>query len=129
MAIGTESTEPLARVIKDEMSDDILQRLLKGPAYRIFFDESKGHLLAMQEFEERTDRTSSDQEFQQLKARAHTMKGGAGFFKFKAIQEICGKLEHLFERGYSVERAGECRNLISQLRSECQALPAPEKPE
>lgn len=110
------------------MSDDLEKKLLAGAAYRIFFDELKKHVDATRAV---FDSELVEDALKEAMGRYHTIRGGAGFFKFTVISELAGKLECALQEATAEKitpRLEELKGLNSALAQEAEKLPPPAAP-
>lgn len=108
------------------MDDDIEMRLLRGSAYRIFFEELHKHLDQTRHISEWSALPGSDTVYEAC-ARFHTIKGGAGFFQLKDIALLAGRLEDLLHSPREVLN-GELptvRTLVGELCDLADKIPEP----
>lgn len=110
------------------MSDDLEKKLLAGAAYRIFFDELKKHVAATRTV---FDGELADDNLKEAMGRFHTIRGGAGFFKFSMISELAGKLECALQDSTTEQvalRREELQAFNEALAKEADKLPPPAVP-
>ena len=108
------------------MSDDLEKKLLAGAAYRIFMDELTKHLDATAALFASTD--WSPEQLQEASGRFHTIRGGAGFFRFTKLASLAGELETLLGGNAPEALANDLELLLSlsnDLRLEAESLPPP----
>ena len=114
------------------MSSSSESKLLLGGAYRIFHAEILKHISESQSLLEDISRTLSIEEMKGLGARFHTIRGGAGFFRFVEIADTARQLEELLlkraEESGAPERVVLARALFSDLQNKVSDLPPPTKP-
>jgi chemotaxis protein histidine kinase CheA len=107
-------------------SSDLEAKLLRGAAYRIFFDEVQKHLDGITVLCDRAE--LSAQEVAEAAGRFHTIKGGAGFFKLVELAGVAGALENGLKGVAPAqirEKLCELEPLLVRLRAAVAALPQP----
>jgi len=107
-----------------KMTEDIEKKLLAGAAYSIFFEEVQRHI-ASSKILERDALTVEERK--ELSMRFHTIKGGAGFFKMKALSEHAGKLETLLMSPGTQGCFPEARELYKEICEIAKSMPEPVK--
>lgn len=108
-------------------SSDLEAKLLRGAAYRIFFEEVQRHVDGITTLCNRADLSS--QEVAEAAGRFHTIKGGAGFFKLVELAGVAGALENGLkgvEAAHAREKLSELEPLLARLRAAVAALPKPQ---
>jgi chemotaxis protein histidine kinase CheA len=108
------------------MSEDLEKKVLTGAAYRIFMDELGKHLEATKALFASAE--WSPEQLREASGRFHTIRGGAGFFRFTKLASLAGELETLLDGNSPEELANDLellRSLSDDLRLEAESLPPP----
>jgi chemotaxis protein histidine kinase CheA len=106
--------------------DEDVWKVLRGPAYTIFFGEVQKHLAGVTVLFEGVELTAP--QITEAVGRFHTIRGGAGFFKLVEVASIAGKLEQGLkglDPAQLHERRAEIDQLIAELRTAVAAMPEP----